>query len=76
MAQTEEYVCSRCGQPTARDLLTVKKASFLEMGVRGRTLLARVVAWLCPRCVASDEDYNREPYTQPRYEGPSLQAAV
>jgi hypothetical protein len=68
MPQQEEYVCSRCGTPTRRDLLTVKKAVFLEMGVRARTLRSRVCHWLCPNCVAKDEDWNREPYVQqPEY---------
>lgn len=66
-----DYRCTRCGQrpapeeTKARDLLTVKKVSFLEMGMGGRTLRSRVVDWLCPACVAKDEDYNREPFVAP-----------
>jgi hypothetical protein len=73
MAQHEEYRCSRCGAPTARDLLTVKKAVFLGMGVRARMLRSRVCHWLCPSCVAADRDWNREAYVQqPTYEEPAL----
>lgn len=62
MATNREYVCSECQAPTERELLTVKKVLFLEMGVGARTLRSRVIGWLCPRCVATDEDYNAPSY--------------
>lgn len=76
MPQQEEYRCSRCGTPTRRDLLTVKKAVFLGMGVGAATLRSRVVHWLCDRCVAKDPDWNRPPYVQkPEYKEPALPKA-
>jgi rubredoxin len=67
------YKCTRCGAipgdgtpEEARELLTVKKVSFLGMGVAAKTLRSRVVEWLCPKCVAKDEDWNA-----PAFEGPS-----
>lgn len=74
MALGVEYVCTRCGKkpaPTeteARDLLTVKKVSFLEMGMGGRTLRSRVADWLCPDCVAADPDFKRPPFVKPKPE--------
>lgn len=65
MPRETDYVCSRCHTETDRELLTVKKVSFVEMGVGGRTLQSRVVAWLCPSCVKEDPDWNREPFTGP-----------
>ena len=59
------YECTKCGLETERDLLTVKKIAFLEMGVGGRTIKTRVVAWLCPRCVASDPDFLLEKFKAP-----------
>lgn len=57
MANEPDYACTRCGTDTARDLLTVKRAVFLEMGEGARTLKSRVTDWLCPKCVASDADW-------------------
>lgn len=71
MAHDREYKCTICGaapglsETESRDLLTVKKVSFLEMGLGGRTLRSRVVGWLCPRCVKADPDYQREPFAVP-----------
>ena len=60
-----EYICTHCGNPTQRDLLTVKKIVFLEMGLGGRTVRSRVNGWLCPSCVAGDSEWNREPFVRP-----------
>lgn len=63
MAPKVEYKCTRCGtEPAAngmlpRELLTVKKVLFVEMGAGGRTLKSRVLDWLCPSCVVGDPDY-------------------
>lgn len=72
MAVNPAYRCTRCGTKPgggtdveARELLTVKKVSFNEMGIGGRTLRSRVVDWLCPECVRSDPDYNREKFVAP-----------
>lgn len=68
MARQYDYSCSNCGQQTARDRLIVKKVVFLEMGAGGRTVRGRVAAWLCPDCIALDEDYNRQPHVTPTTE--------
>jgi hypothetical protein len=54
------YACTRCGQIKSRDQLMVKKAVFLTMGEGGRTIRSRVTDWLCGRCAAGDDDWNRE----------------
>jgi hypothetical protein len=72
MAVNPAYKCTRCGKKPgggtdteARDLLTVKKVSFNEMGVGGRTYKSRTVDWLCPECVRTDPDYIREKFVAP-----------
>lgn len=66
MANNPDYTCTRCGTSTAREMLMVKKAVFLEMGEGGRTFRSRVTGWLCPACVATDEDWNREKFHPPK----------
>ena len=66
MSNTPEYACTRCGKPTPRDKLMVKKAVFLEMGEGARTFRSRVTDWLCPACVAEDLDWKREKFHPPR----------
>lgn len=65
MPNDPNYDCTKCGAPVGRELLTVKKVSFLEMGEGGKTLRSRVVGWLCPRCVAMDHEYNLEKFKAP-----------
>lgn len=62
MANEKPYKCTVCNTEQPRNLLTVKKVLFLEMGVGARTLRSRVVGWLCPPCVAKDADYNAPSY--------------
>jgi hypothetical protein len=61
-----EYGCTKCGTPTERSKLMVKKAVFLEMGEGARTFKSRVINWLCPSCVAKDDDWNRPKFQPPR----------
>jgi len=68
MGNTPNYACTRCGNSVGRELLVVKKAVFLEMGEGGRTYRSRVTGWLCPPCVAADEDWNREKFHPPKAE--------
>lgn len=80
MAPKVDYRCTRCGvkpqseletegEPvSARELLTVKKVSFLEMGAGGRSIRSRVLDWLCPVCVAGDPDFQLPEYEQQRTE--------
>lgn len=60
------YVCTQCGTHTRRELLTVKKIVFLEMGMGGRTVRSRVNGWLCPSCIAIDIEWNREAFIKPK----------
>jgi len=65
MSNEPDYVCTRCDAPVGRELLTVKKVSFLEMGEGAKTIRSRVVGWLCPKCVAADAEYNLEKFKAP-----------
>lgn len=65
MANEPIYECTQCKATPGRDLLTVKKAVFLEMGMGGRIIRSRVTDWLCPSCTAKDPDYRREAFTAP-----------
>lgn len=60
-----DYTCTRCGASPGRDLLTVKKVHFLEIGVGGKTRKTRTVDWLCPLCTSRDPDWKREAYDAP-----------
>lgn len=66
MANEPNYACTRCGSDTKRELLTVKKSVFLEMGEGARTIRSRVTDWLCPPCVAGDHDWNRPRFSAPK----------
>lgn len=69
MAQTHDYKCQRCGTPTSRELLTVKKVLFVEMGAGAKIIRSRVQSWLCPPCVKTDPDWlmpaHRSPEDRP-----------
>jgi hypothetical protein len=65
MPNEPDYTCTRCGQPSTREGLTVKKVAFLEMGTGARTHRSRVLDWLCSTCLRQDPDWNREPFQQP-----------
>lgn len=65
MPTEHEYVCGKCGNSTPRDLLTVKKVLFVEMGAGGKTIRARVDGWLCPPCVKDDTHWNLPSHRQP-----------
>ena len=53
-----DYKCSVCNKPTGRNLLTVKKVSFLEMGEKPGVIKTRTESWLCPDCCAKDSAFN------------------
>lgn len=53
-----DYKCTQCNAPTQRDLLTVKKVVFLEMGANARSIKTRTADWLCPSCLNKDEHWN------------------
>lgn len=59
------YVCTQCEKPTARELLTVKKVHFLEIGAGARTLKTRTESWLCPTCLVADPVYQLERWDSP-----------
>lgn len=56
--QDIDYRCSECGRQTPRDLLTVKKVSFLEMGENPKAIKTRTESWLCPDCINKDKAFN------------------
>jgi len=49
-----EYKCSKCGTPTPREKLTVKRVQFATIGAGYKTLRNRTVAWLCESCLNDD----------------------
>lgn len=59
------HECSNCKRITQRDLLMSKKVMFQELGVKPKIFRSRVIAWLCPTCVAADEDWQRPAYESP-----------
>lgn len=61
-----DYRCTSCGQPCDRELLTVMKVSFNEMGMGGRVLKSRVAGWLCPKCVRENQYWLMEPFAPRR----------
>lgn len=62
-----KYFCGDCGKECKRDLLTVKRVVFLEMGMGGRILKSRVKVWLCPQCLTTDPDWH-----QPAFAGKAV----
>lgn len=65
MGKQATYRCSECGESTPRAGLVTKKAMFQEMGEGARTILSRVVAWLCADCLIKDSEYNLPAYSSP-----------
>lgn len=69
MAREIDYKCSNCGAKpvgpsgeSVKEMLVVKKVLFAEMGVTGRTLKTRVVAWLCADCTKDDPAWQQKDY--------------
>lgn len=65
MAAEHDYICNMCGSSTPRELLTVKKVLFLEMGPGAKTIRSRVDSWLCPECTKSDSHWQLPAHRQP-----------
>ncbi len=65
MSQDHEYVCNKCGDPTKRSLLTVKKVLFTDMGAGSKTLRSRVIGWYCPPCTVRDSEWNLPAHKTP-----------
>lgn len=65
MAVQHEYLCNGCGNPTPRDMLTVKKILFTTMGEGSSTSRSRVESWLCPSCTTKDPGWNLPKNRQP-----------
>lgn len=59
------YRCTVHNKIMPRELLMVKKVQFTEMGAGGKVQKSRVLAWLCPECVAKDPDWNRDKFDAP-----------
>lgn len=64
MARQWNYICTRCGlkpdpsDSKAKELLVAKTATFKSLGLHGRTIRSRTIAWLCPNCLDKDIQYN------------------
>lgn len=58
-AEKFEYQCTRCGKPTKRSELVIKRAVFMTPGEGAKTLRSRVTDHLCPTCTISDQDWQR-----------------
>lgn len=64
------YKCDACGEVRSRDQLVAKRVQFKEMGMEGKVLTTRVVAWLCTvpqnpilSCLERDDHYAIPAYT-------------
>ena len=63
-----EYRCTVCRREVGRENLVAKRAQFTKLGVNGKFIRSRTVAWLCtikvgtgqPSCLDADADYNAE----------------
>lgn len=55
-----DYSCTRCGTPTEREDLVVKRVRFSKMGRGGALLRSRTAGWLCSKCLEDDPDWNAE----------------
>lgn len=60
-----EYTCTRCSASCDKEMLLAKQVRFQEIGRGAITFKSRVVDWLCPTCVANDEDWKRDEYESP-----------
>jgi hypothetical protein len=65
MAANPDYKCTACRKQTKRELLTVMKVSFLEIGMTPKTLKSRNILWLCPRCLVRHPLWNIPEYATP-----------
>lgn len=67
MPHYTQYKCAEpplgCGRETLRDLLTVMKVVFTEMGQGGKILRSRTVGWLCDECVEKNDYWNLQAFT-------------
>ena len=59
----QQYKCSACQQPRARDSLTAKRVYFTTMGRGFKTIRSRTVAWLCPDCLEKDDAWTADMYS-------------
>lgn len=69
MPTNYSYDCSRCGSHSQRELLTVKRVQFVEMGEGATTKRSRVLEWLCPSCLAQDPDFLRDAFIPAKVAG-------
>lgn len=60
-----KYGCTQCGRSCAREILTVKRVQFVEMGEGASTKKSRVLEWLCPSCLSQDLDFLRDKFVPP-----------
>lgn len=65
--------CSRCGNITSPELLTIKRVQFMARDKPTKVIKSRTTEWLCEPCLALDPDWNREAYTAPGHTSPGLE---
>lgn len=74
MPHYSEYRCGTCGQITLRELLTVKKVVFTELGSGAKIVKSRTVGWLCNECIEKDPDFQIEKFqTAPDHKSAALE---
>lgn len=60
------YKCSACDTVRPRDSLVAVRKQWLTLGLNGKVLRTRVVAWLCtvgdPSCLDKDPGFSQESY--------------
>lgn len=61
VTRVPDYRCTKCQKPTERELLTVRRVSFHEMGSQQKRKGSRVTDWLCPSCLGQDPEWNKSP---------------
>lgn len=67
----ETRECTVCHERADKTVMLAKKVIFQEIGKNGRQIRSRIVAHMCPKCIAKDPDYK-----QPRWSGaPGMRGA-
>ncbi len=54
--------CTKCGNLTSPELLTIKRANYSPRKQPNKIVRSRTVAWLCPGCLQEDVEYNLPAY--------------
>lgn len=54
-----QYVCDRCQTDVGKLNLRAKRVQFVTIGLNGKMIQSRIVAWLCIACMEADPDFQR-----------------